>query len=178
MTCIRSGLSIAAMAIVACASSSICMGQARTDGERLWAGVTLGPTSYDLAGTGTGLVINAALFWQPLKGILISPSLPFFHYDAQFERPTSYLFPEVSFITSPFAGPLQPYFGVGAGWAVLLSGTGESDPTLHGLSGLRLRLSRAFAVRCEIKARAVDPFIGTTADVTCGADIGLVFKHF
>ncbi len=34
------------------------------------------------------------------------------------------------------------------------------------------------AVRCEIKARAVDPFIGTTADVTCGADVGLVLRYF
>lgn len=174
----RSGFAITTFAVVACASSSVCVGQTRPAEERVWAGLTMGPTSYDLAGTGTGLIINPGLFWQPIKGIVVSPSIPLFHYDAQFERPTKYLFPEVSFITSPFKGPLQPYFGVGAGWAVLLSGTGESDPTLHGLSGLRLRLSRAFALRCEIKARAVDPFIGTTADVTCGADIGLVFKHF
>jgi len=177
MNCVRPGISIAMFVVVACASSTICAGQTRPE-ERVWAGLTLGPTSYDLAGTGTGLIINPGLFWQPIKGIVISPSLPFFHYDAQFERPTSYLFPEVSFITSPFKGPLQPYFGVGAGWAVFLSGTGESDPTLHGLSGLRLRLSRSFSLRCEIKARAVDPFIGTTADVTCGGDIGLVFKPF
>lgn len=172
----RNGFSLGVALLIA-ASPALCPGQQRQTQDRLWAGLALGPSSYDLSGTGTEFVANASIYWEPKRGVLIMPSVPFFRYHAQFERPTTYLFPELSIATSPFPGPIRPYLGFGAGWGVFLSGVGESDPTIHVVSGLRVTVKRGFALRCEIKVRAVDPSVGTTSDLTCGADITLLFRQ-
>ena len=58
--------------------------------------VAIGPSPYDLSGTGTGAAGAVRLEWAPLRGLVIEPGMTVFTYRSQFDERTTLLFRELS----------------------------------------------------------------------------------
>lgn len=137
---------------------------------RVQSALLLGPSPYDLSGTGTGLAFNAGIT-LPLAGrvLLAEPSVGIFTYRSQFGKRTHWLFPELSIQAQAGLGVVHPYIGGGLGAGTAgLSGPAHWVVTLHGLAGLRVHLGGPWGVRGEMRVRSVDPFHGNTVDVGLG----------
>lgn len=127
--------------------------------------LTAGPSQYDLSGTGTA-PFAAVRVMVPVHPVLsVEPSLGWMSYDSQFDDRTTLWFPEGQLVLHPWAGRVRPYLGAGAGVA-LVSGPGDDDieTTLSAALGALFDLNETWGVRGELRIRAVDPWVGTTAD--------------
>lgn len=132
-------------------------------------GVGVGPSAYDLSGTGTSFVIAARIEYPPVNVLTLEVSVSYFEYTPQLSiRAERFLFPEVSVQGNLPLGPVWPYLGGGLGFAAVVSGRSDSHLTVHGAFGARLRLPGHWGVRGELRLRSVDPFVGNTADFTVG----------
>jgi hypothetical protein len=127
-----------------------------------------GPSVYDLSGTGTSFAGAALVAWEPIAGLVLEPGVTFFTYSSQFDTRFSYLFPELSIQGQLPRGRMRPFLGVGAGGAFVLSGSSETVATLHAVGGVRVRVNTDWAVRGELRVRAVRPWTGNTADFLFG----------
>ena len=135
---------------------------------RLDLGVAAGPSPYDLSGTGTGFAAGIRAPWQASRWLVIEPGIGFLSYNSQFDTRTSYLFPELSIQGQLRVGRVRPFLGGGAGGALVLQGEGETQATLHAVSGLRLDLDGDWTASGELRVRAVRPWSGNTADILLG----------
>jgi hypothetical protein len=108
------------------------------------------------------LVIGVAvpMFWD-------SESFEFLPGQTATENHVS-LFPEATMQFSPAQNPLRAFVGAGMGLALRFQGSGPSGPTLHGMAGLQLAISRFWGIRAEARLRSVKPFQGRTLDLTLG----------
>lgn len=130
--------------------------------------VGAGFSEYDLAGTGTTGSAVVALDY-PFAGFLVATaSADYFSYTPEFSDANRFLFPEIGLQATLPGYIVSPYVGVGAGYALRLSGSLESDPTLHAAVGSRFGLNRGLGIWMEGRVRAVDPFVGTTAEIKAG----------
>lgn len=130
----------------------------------------LGPSPYDLSGTGTGFAVNAGIAVPLLPQVLLlEPSLGVFTRTSEFGNREHWLFPELSLQVQARVGGVRPYLGggIGAGTAGL-SGPARWKFTMHGLGGVRVHLSGQWGVRGEMRVRSVDPFHGNTVDFGIG----------
>lgn len=130
----------------------------------------LGPSPYDLSGTGTGFAVNAGIAVPVLRQVLLlEPSLGVFTRTSQFGNREHWLFPELSLQAQARVGGVRPYLGGGIGAGTVgLSGPARWRFTLHGLAGVRAHLSGRWGVRGELRVRSVDPFQGNTVDLGIG----------
>ena len=137
--------------------------QTQTSGTAI--ALVAGPFQYDLSGTGTS-VFGAARLEIPLaRYLLLEPGLTFGRYDAQFGSAVSLLFPEVQIQVGGTRGQVNPYLGAGVGPAFAFSnGASDTELALSGAVGVRVRLTREWGARAELRVRAIDPFAGTTAE--------------
>lgn len=147
----------------------------RPAGRRPAVSLLAGPSSYDLAGTGTGFAAALRVDFPAGRKFLIEPGLGFFRYDAQTGSRITYLLPEVSFQFSPSNGPARPYAGAGLGLAEFASGPSGGRGTVHAVAGLRLTMAGRLGLRAEGRYRIYDPFgsKGTMLDLEGGGSWAL-----
>ena len=160
------GFLVFSFALAAAPSSAIAQGgRAPTE-----TALILGPSPYDLSGTGTGFAVNAGIAVPVLRQVLIlEPSLGIFTYSSQFGNRTHWLFPELSLQAQARLGGVRPYLGGGMGAGTAgLSGPARWQITLHGVAGMRVHLGGRWGVRGEMRLRSVDPFHGNTVDLGIG----------
>ena len=126
-----------------------------------------GAASYDLSGVGTSATA-AVRFELPVAPRLHAQiGTGFFWYGDQVESQVAMLLPEAGVLARlPIGIPL--YLGAGAGRTVGLKGQPEDDFTVFGAAGLEFEDRAGWAVRPELRVRAVDPWAGTIADFTVG----------
>ncbi len=96
---------------LAYALSLAVVGPATAQGSgRGYVSVLVGPSPYDLAGTGTGLAVNAGLAWRPLARVLvIEPGIGFFNYRPQLAADrVGFLMPEISVQAEARLGAVRP----------------------------------------------------------------------
>lgn len=135
----------------------------------------LGPSVYDLSGTGTAFAANFSSTSRLAgRSVLIEPNFGYFTYVTQFGGRRHFLFPELGAQLQAWLGSLRPYFGGGIGMAIdTKGGPSQLDLTLHGAVGFRLRLAGSWGARLEGRIRSVDPFHGNTFDFGLGVTRGL-----
>jgi hypothetical protein len=133
-------------------------------------GFSAGPSSYDLAGTGTGFVAHSRFSLRVGSSAALQGTFGYLRYVADLEESTHYLLPEVSIVLAPRIDNVELFTGTGAGWALFLNGRGESDFTLHSLVGIRVWVSGSLGTTFELRVRSIDPFVGNTTDITLGFD--------
>lgn len=138
---------------------------AQTQPSGTTVAVVAGPFQYDLSGTGTS-VFGAARVEIPLaRYVLLEPGLTFARYDAQFGSAVSLFFPEVQIQLGGTGGQLNPYLGAGVGPAFAFSnGASDTELALSAAAGIRVRVTSTWGARGELRVRAIDPFVGTTAE--------------
>ena len=138
-------------------------------GSRLTLSGLAGPSPYDLSGTGTGFAAALEFNWRPTPGLVIEPGVTYFTYKSQFPEQIHYLMNELSIQGELPLGRVRPFLGGGAGFAQVLNQENEDAVgTLHAVVGLRVDLSRTWAARGEMRARAVRPWTGNTLDILFG----------
>ncbi len=135
-------------------------------------GLTLsaGPASWDLSGTGTGTTValrydRAFAHPRSFGPVSFEVGVGWFQDGQKGQGAVDLLLPEGG-VRVGLAGPLD--LGVGAGWAIGMEDRSGDDPTLWAALGANLGLGGAWAVRPEIRLRAVDPWVGTVADFSLG----------
>jgi len=127
-----------------------------------------GPSSYDLAGTGTGFA-GTVRFDAPSGRVLIfEPGVTFFHYTGEFGNGITYVIPELSIQIQAPVRNVRPYIGAGAGFTEFLSGRGSTLAALHLTGGVRIDAGPTWGGRGEIRLRSIDPFKGNTTDLLVG----------
>jgi len=57
-------------------------------GSRLALSGLVGPSPYDLSGTGPGFAAAIEFSWRPVTGLVIEPELTYFTYESQFSERT------------------------------------------------------------------------------------------
>ena len=137
-------------------------------GSKLTLSGLAGPSPYDLSGTGTGFAAALEFNWRPTPGLVIEPGMTYFTYQSQFSQQIHYLMNELSVQGELPLGRVRPFLGGGAGFAQVIEENEEVVATLHAVVGLRVDLSRSWAVRGEMRARAIRPWTGNTLDILFG----------
>ncbi len=129
--------------------------------------VSAGAASYDLSGVGTSATA-AARVEVALGGVFdVQVGTGFFWYGTQGETQVAMLLPEAGLLAQlPIGIPV--YLGVGVGHTLGVKGDNDDDLTLFAAIGLEIEDRGGWAIRPEIRARAVDPWAGTIGDFTLG----------
>lgn len=136
-------------------------------------GVSAGLSPYDLSGTGTGFA-GGVWLGIPLRPFLLAEGgFGYFRYTAQGETVVAYLLPEIGLRVGAPLGHVFPYFGGGAGYAHVITGSVGTDRTLHVALGIRAWVSSRVGLRGEGRLRSVDPWAGNMVDLTAGVLIRL-----
>jgi len=145
-------------------------GMAQSGRVPIETALLLGPSPYDLSGTGTGFALNVGITIPVLRQVLmVEPSIGIFTYSSQFGNRTHWLFPELGLQAQALAGRVRPYLGGGIGAGTEgLSGPARWKLTLHGVAGVRAHLGGRWGIRGEMRLRSVDPFHGNTLDLGIG----------
>ena len=134
----------------------------------------LGPSTYDLSGTGTAFALNFGSASR-LAGrtLLFEPNFGYFTYITQFGSRRHYLFPELGIQLQAWLGSIRPYLGGGIGAGIdTKGGPSQFDFTMHAAAGVRIHLFGSWGARFEIRARAVEPFRGSTTNFGLGLTRG------
>jgi hypothetical protein len=140
-------------------------------------GFLVGPAFYQLSTRGTTVAINLNGAIKPVSVLYVEGGMTYLDYAPRFEEPFAprgtrdrRLFPEVSAQMALPLGRVCPYLGAGAGLSVPVGSARsiELGPTLLFMSGLRVYMSRGWAVRGELRIRSIDPFGFATVDVMFG----------
>ena len=142
-------------------------------------GIRAGITNFDLVGTGTEPMVSITRSWRLDRRFYLAASLPAFSdvrtvSVAGFSVPDNsvLLLPELTVGLRPWSGRVQPYVGVGAGWAVKLKGPQPSGPTLHATAGAAFQVAPGVALTATALARSVRPWAGSTVDLLAGVELG------
>ncbi len=150
-------------AIVLYSSLMSLGGAVTTAAQDLAIGVAVGPSAYDLSGTGTGAAGAVLLAWAPVRGLVVEPGVTVFTYRSQFDERTILLFPELSIQGELPLGRIRPFLGGGAGGGFVATGAGETVATLHAVGGVRIAVGNGWGARGEMRVRAVRPWTGNSA---------------
>lgn len=130
--------------------------------------VLVGPTTYDLSGTGTSLVLAGEFDYVPVTAVVLEAGLTYFGYTAQSGDEVRFLFPEVSVQGQVPIGPVRPYVGGGVGRSIVIAGGRDNQLTLHVVGGLQVQLNSTWGMRGELRVRAIDPFGASMGDFAFG----------
>lgn len=159
----RSFLAITIVFLILFGSRVAPAQSARTDYS-----ASVGASPYDLSGTGTASVFGLAMDTELAPFLLVESGIRFFSYKSQFSDRISYLLPEFSIKFLPLKKALTPYLAVGGGIAASVQGPGETNLALHTALGLRARLHAGVFLQTEARLRSIDPWTGSTLDLTFG----------
>ena len=129
---------------------------------------SVGAAPYDLSGTGTASVFGLAMDTELAPYLLVESGIRFFSYKSQSTDRISYLLPEFSIKLLPVRKAFAPYLAVGGGIAASIQGPGETNLALHTALGLRFRLRTGVFLQTEARLRSIDPWTGSTLDLTVG----------
>ena len=136
------------------------------------AGLTVsgGVASWDLSGTGTGTTV--AVRWDQrlaepssLGPVWLDIGLGWFQDGQAGQGAVDLLLPEAG-LGVGLPGPF--YLGLGAGWAIGLEDRNGDDLTVWSALGAQVPVARGWSLRPEIRARSVDPWVGTVTDFALG----------
>ena len=58
--------------------------------------------------------------------------------------------------------------GAGAGYSLVAAGSGDNDPTLFAVVGAQFDIGSGWSIQPELRARAVDPWVGTVSSFDLG----------
>jgi len=134
-----------------------------------FVGVVAGKSQYDLSGTGTASIVGVRLGTQIHPYLSLEAGVSHLRYRSQGEEWTRHLFPEIQLQLLRSSGALRPYLGIGAGASQRSYGEVSSfDLTLSTAAGVRVPLGSGMEAQAELRVRAVDPWVGTTADWSVG----------
>lgn len=125
-----------------------------------------GAASYDLSGVGTSGVAAVRVEAPVLPWVDVQAGTGFFWYPSQAVDDRAMLLPEAGLMVRLPALPL--YLGAGVGHTLGVKGEQDDEPTLYAALGADLEDRGGWAIRPEIRLRAVDPWVGTIADFTLG----------
>jgi hypothetical protein len=129
---------------------------------------TAGVMQYDLAGTGSRAFAGARAQIPLTALLLVDLGAIYINYrpHGEAEAPRSHIwFPEVQLQVVTAFGAVRPYLGAGAGVALeSVAGERFTEATLSGAVGARLPIMDRIVGGAEVRIRAVNPFVGTTAD--------------
>ncbi len=157
--------------VVLCAAALalVVAGEAAAQDRRGIVTLAAGAANYDLSGTGWAPVIAARVGLAFGPWLILEPGITWMRYETQGDDPTTLLFPEAQLQLEILRGTVRPYIGAGAGFANAKHGdASDSDLTMSVSAGVRARLDRAIGFVAEGRLRSVDPFTGTTFDLTGG----------
>ena len=129
---------------------------------------------FDLSGTGTAPMASARGEIPISRIMLLEGSLSYARPEQQFGGHTSFLIPEVQAHLQWPLGRVAPYLGAGGGLAMDFRGEDvgglETDVTLSGAGGLRVRLSERLSARAELRVRGIGTdFSGSAVEWIVGA---------
>lgn len=127
-----------------------------------------GAAPYDLSGTGTGFVTALRADQAVFRFVVFEIGAEYFTYRTASGTRARLLLPELSVQGMARVGRVAPYLGGGLGLAIVITGTGEDVFTLHGVAGVRYRLSSTTGLRAEVRLRSLDPFTGSMGAMTAG----------
>ncbi len=130
--------------------------------------LSAGAAPYDLSGTGTASVFGLATDTHLAPFLQVESGIRFFSYKSQSTDRISYLLPEFSLKLLPLKKAFSPYLAVGGGIAASIQGPGETNLALHTALGLRVRLRTGVFLQTEARLRSIDPWTGSTLDLTFG----------
>lgn len=137
-------------------------------------GLRGGVANYDLSGEGNGFVVGPHVDHDITRGWFARGSVTVLFLEDAFGYRRSQALPELSLGKRTRRGKaITPYLGAGIGLRAPLSGSAQSVVTLNAFMGLEGRVSPQWSVALEVLGRAVDPWQGTTAELTVG-----VARHF
>jgi hypothetical protein len=128
---------------------------------------------YDLAGTGTVRHLAARLEVPVDRIVGIEGSVGYSRPGAEPDEATTMLIPELQARAEWPGTRLAPFFGLGVGAAVVLEGAGQNgrdtDLTVAGAGGMRLRVSDRLALQGELRVRGIGSrFQGSSSEWTTG----------
>jgi hypothetical protein len=134
---------------------------------------SVGPNEWDLSGTGSGWSAGLAVE-RPLAGVIsVEGRLGYFAASDADDDPVRALLPELGVVlTTPTAVVVR--LVVGGGWSLGLGGWPEDDPTLFAAAGIGFGVGAGWTLRPELRIRAVDPWVGTIAELNLGLAHGFV----
>ncbi len=127
-----------------------------------------GPAPYDLAGTGTGVIVGLRGDIRPVPYFSGQIGISYFKYTSGGQIGYDYLLPEVTVAGRMPLGRVAPYLGGGLGLSVELEGQDDEALTLHGAVGLNVELGRHVETVTEARLRSIDPWTGNTLDLVVG----------
>lgn len=127
----------------------------------------MGPSAFDLAGTGTGVVSAARFEWSIRPPFQFEVGLTGFTGSSPAGQ-RAYFLPEAGLHLQWSSTRAAGYLGAGAGLGIPIIGAGSLGPTYHGTAGLRIRVARATLLQIELRARPIRPSRGHTTDFTLG----------
>lgn len=148
------------------ATAIVVASPASTAAQKVVVGA--GVSGYDLSGTGTTWVASAR-YEAPVGGPLaLDIGATVLRYEPQGGGHLTYLIPEVGLHASAPLGPVTVSLGAGGGIAQSVEGPDDREATLFGTVGVEVPLGAGWSLRPEARLRAIDPWTGTTGDLTLG----------
>jgi hypothetical protein len=158
---------------LACCAILLGVIPAATAAAQRRAGPTLftlsaGPSEYDLSGSGRTWVVAARTDLPMNRAVILEPGIALFSYRSQSGNRLTFLLPELSLQGQGRVGAVRPFVGGGIGFSSTTRGPNQNELTLHAVAGVRIAVSRVWGVRTELRVRSIDPWAGTTADLTFG----------
>jgi hypothetical protein len=141
----------------------LCAVAAPLDAQERMITVSAGPAQYDLSGTGTTPSAAVRALFPIHRRFAIEPSIGWLSYESQAERRRTLWFLEGQILFQRSAGRVRPFLGVGSGYA-WEGGDDTNVGTLSASVGALLGLDDAWGLRGELRIRAIDPWVGTTAE--------------
>ena len=139
---------------------------ASLDAQTQMVGVAGGVSQYDLSGTGTEPFGAVRYGFTPARAsaVVLEGNLQYFRYRQQFGERRHHIFSEVMVQLQLPRGAFRPYLGAGAGFSFANGSGDQADFTVAGAGGIRLVTQSRWIFGAELRVRAVDPWVGTTAD--------------
>ncbi len=135
------------------------------DRSRAILNLLAGPSSYDLAGTGTSLAVAGHFTWFWLPALALEPGVTYFAYNSY----ATLVFPELSVQAAVPRGPFRPYLGGGVGLTIPASGGGGTHRSLHAVVGVRVPVgATGWLLRAEFRPRSPQQWGSVTADLMFG----------
>jgi hypothetical protein len=154
-------VSVGALALIPVA------GVAQSSGRAV--SVLAGPSQYDLAGTGTTAFVALRIDLPVDRRLVVEPAVTYLAYESQGGARTHHVLPEAQLQVTGAGEVVRPYLGAGLGASWVSRGADdELGLSLSAAGGVRVRTSSSWILRGELRVRAIDPWVGTTADWAVG----------
>jgi hypothetical protein len=165
-------LAVALSATTLILAASAAQAQTEETTSRWSASWSGGAFSYDLAGTGTTAFVAFRGRYSITRLLLVEPGFTFTAFKQQLGPTTPLGIPEVQLQLQFSDRRVRPYIGAGVGMVANLQSNRSGSPlirsTLSASGGVRVRVAGPWSVGGELRARSIDPWVGSAAEWTVG----------